>query len=181
MWRAGITASITNTHCVQENVCVRKNTASQRLEGKKHGCHKETRLSDQHQRVLNLKSAVKTDRKWEFYKFRLWQSGLSLLEVMDGSWEDVCECVSVWGAVQRLWAGLQPCPPRSSPQEKEMEKQRLLYQQSRLHNRGAAEMVLQMISACKGAGCTNTHTHECTNTHTHTCTHPHTVECGFYF
>lgn len=39
------------------------------------------------------------------------------------------------------------CPP----QEKEMEKQRLLYQQSRLHNRGAAEMVLQMISACKGS------------------------------
>lgn len=36
-------------------------------------------------------------------------------------------------------------------QEKEMEKQRLLYQQSRLHNRGAAEMVLQMISACKGS------------------------------
>lgn len=31
-----------------------------------------------------------------------------------------------------------------------MEKQRLLYQQSRLHDRGAAEMVLQMISACKG-------------------------------
>lgn len=36
-------------------------------------------------------------------------------------------------------------------QEKEMVKQRLLYQQSRLHNRGAAEMVLQMISACKGS------------------------------
>lgn len=36
-------------------------------------------------------------------------------------------------------------------EEKEMEKQRLLYQQARLHNRGAAEMVLQMISACKGA------------------------------
>ncbi|KAI1893681.1 hypothetical protein AGOR_G00126200 [Albula goreensis] len=35
-------------------------------------------------------------------------------------------------------------------EEKEMEKQRLLYQQSRLHDRGAAEMVLQMISACKG-------------------------------
>uniref|UniRef100_A0A8C5AW04 Ryanodine receptor 1 n=1 Tax=Gadus morhua TaxID=8049 RepID=A0A8C5AW04_GADMO len=35
-------------------------------------------------------------------------------------------------------------------EDKEMEKQRLLYQQSRLHNRGAAEMVLQMISACKG-------------------------------
>uniref|UniRef100_G3U9F3 Ryanodine receptor 1 n=1 Tax=Loxodonta africana TaxID=9785 RepID=G3U9F3_LOXAF len=36
-------------------------------------------------------------------------------------------------------------------EEKEMEKQRLLYQQARLHSRGAAEMVLQMISACKGA------------------------------
>ncbi|XP_072885345.1 ryanodine receptor 1-like isoform X1 [Hemitrygon akajei] len=35
-------------------------------------------------------------------------------------------------------------------EEKEMEKQRLLYQQSRLHSRGSAEMVLQMISACKG-------------------------------
>lgn len=33
-----------------------------------------------------------------------------------------------------------------------MEKQKLLYQQARLHNRGAAEMVLQMISACKGDG-----------------------------
>ncbi|XP_021563748.1 ryanodine receptor 1-like, partial [Carlito syrichta] len=38
----------------------------------------------------------------------------------------------------------------ASFEEKEMEKQRLLYQQARLHNRGAAEMVLQMISACKG-------------------------------
>ncbi|XP_038623542.1 ryanodine receptor 1 isoform X2 [Tachyglossus aculeatus] len=38
----------------------------------------------------------------------------------------------------------------ASFEEKEMEKQKLLYQQSRLHNRGAAEMVLQMISACKG-------------------------------
>uniref|UniRef100_A0A8C4VEF0 Ryanodine receptor 3 n=1 Tax=Falco tinnunculus TaxID=100819 RepID=A0A8C4VEF0_FALTI len=35
-------------------------------------------------------------------------------------------------------------------QEKEMEKQRTLYQQARLHDRGAAEMVLQMISASKG-------------------------------
>lgn len=31
-----------------------------------------------------------------------------------------------------------------------MEKQKLLSQQARLHTRGAAEMVLQMISACKG-------------------------------
>uniref|UniRef100_A0A8C3QAL2 Ryanodine receptor 3 n=1 Tax=Geospiza parvula TaxID=87175 RepID=A0A8C3QAL2_GEOPR len=38
----------------------------------------------------------------------------------------------------------------SQTQEKEMEKQRTLYQQARLHDRGAAEMVLQMISASKG-------------------------------
>uniref|UniRef100_A0A8C4NPW6 Ryanodine receptor 3 n=1 Tax=Dicentrarchus labrax TaxID=13489 RepID=A0A8C4NPW6_DICLA len=37
-----------------------------------------------------------------------------------------------------------------APQEKEMEKQKILYQQARLHARGAAEMVLQMISASKG-------------------------------
>lgn len=37
-----------------------------------------------------------------------------------------------------------------SSQEKEMEKQKMLYQQARLHDRGAAEMVLQMISASKG-------------------------------
>ncbi|KAG7254232.1 hypothetical protein CRUP_016983, partial [Coryphaenoides rupestris] len=35
-------------------------------------------------------------------------------------------------------------------EEKEMEKQKLLYQQARLHERGAAEMVLQTISASKG-------------------------------
>ncbi|XP_071766090.2 ryanodine receptor 2-like [Centroberyx gerrardi] len=35
-------------------------------------------------------------------------------------------------------------------EEKEMEKQKLLYQQDRLHHRGAAEMVLQNISASKG-------------------------------
>lgn len=35
-------------------------------------------------------------------------------------------------------------------QEKEMEKQKMLYQQARLHDRGAAEMVLQMIGASKG-------------------------------
>lgn len=33
-----------------------------------------------------------------------------------------------------------------------MEKQKILYQQARLHARGAAEMVLQMISASKGNG-----------------------------
>ena len=31
-----------------------------------------------------------------------------------------------------------------------MEKQKLLYQQARLHERGAAEMVLQTISASRG-------------------------------
>ncbi|XP_072311661.1 ryanodine receptor 2 [Eucyclogobius newberryi] len=35
-------------------------------------------------------------------------------------------------------------------EEKEMEKQKLLYQQARLHDRGAAEMVLQTLSASKG-------------------------------
>nr|XP_061824814.1 ryanodine receptor 3-like isoform X1 [Nerophis lumbriciformis] len=35
-------------------------------------------------------------------------------------------------------------------EEKEMEKQKMLYQQARLHDRGAAEMVLQMIAASKG-------------------------------
>ncbi|XP_029456052.1 LOW QUALITY PROTEIN: ryanodine receptor 3 [Rhinatrema bivittatum] len=35
-------------------------------------------------------------------------------------------------------------------EEKEMEKQKMLFQQARLHERGAAEMVLQMISASKG-------------------------------
>uniref|UniRef100_A0A8C9X3E5 Ryanodine receptor 3 n=1 Tax=Sander lucioperca TaxID=283035 RepID=A0A8C9X3E5_SANLU len=34
--------------------------------------------------------------------------------------------------------------------EKEMEKQKILYQQARLHARGAAEMVLQMIGSSKG-------------------------------
>lgn len=38
----------------------------------------------------------------------------------------------------------------SALQEKEMEKQKLLYQQARLHHRGASEMVLQTISASKG-------------------------------
>lgn len=41
-------------------------------------------------------------------------------------------------------------------QEKEMEKQKMLYQQARLHDRGAAEMVLQMVSASKGR---KTHKH----------------------
>ncbi|XP_076024958.1 ryanodine receptor 1-like isoform X1 [Genypterus blacodes] len=45
---------------------------------------------------------------------------------------------------------LEGAEDEMSFEEKEMEKQRLLYQQSRLHNRVAAEMVLQMISACKG-------------------------------
>uniref|UniRef100_A0A8C4NJ27 Ryanodine receptor 2 n=1 Tax=Eptatretus burgeri TaxID=7764 RepID=A0A8C4NJ27_EPTBU len=37
-----------------------------------------------------------------------------------------------------------------STQEKEVAKQQLLYQQARLHDRGSAEMVLQMIGASKG-------------------------------
>lgn len=58
-------------------------------------------------------------------------------------------CVTAGGSAIHL-AGFQRSSSSSASQEKEMEKQRLLYQQSRLHNRGAAEMVLQMISACKG-------------------------------
>uniref|UniRef100_A0A8D0HWE0 Ryanodine receptor 3 n=1 Tax=Sphenodon punctatus TaxID=8508 RepID=A0A8D0HWE0_SPHPU len=38
----------------------------------------------------------------------------------------------------------------SQTQEKETEKQKTLYQQARLHERGAAEMALQMVSASKG-------------------------------
>lgn len=38
-----------------------------------------------------------------------------------------------------------------------MEKQKLLYQQARLHDRGAAEMVLQTISASKGRFHTESH------------------------
>ncbi|KAM9726666.1 ryanodine receptor 2-like [Menidia menidia] len=40
-------------------------------------------------------------------------------------------------------------------EEKEMEKQKLLYQQARLHCRGASEMVLQTISASKGVMCSS--------------------------
>lgn len=36
------------------------------------------------------------------------------------------------------------------PQEKEMMKQKLFYQQARLHCRGAPEMVLQTISGSRG-------------------------------
>lgn len=42
------------------------------------------------------------------------------------------------------------CSMCVAPQEKEMEKQKILYQQARLHARGAAEMVLQMMGASKG-------------------------------
>lgn len=45
------------------------------------------------------------------------------------------------------------------PQEKEMEKQKLLYQQARLHSRGAAEMVLQTISTGKSRKMFNIYHH----------------------
>uniref|UniRef100_A0A8C9XAP6 Ryanodine receptor 3 n=1 Tax=Sander lucioperca TaxID=283035 RepID=A0A8C9XAP6_SANLU len=52
-------------------------------------------------------------------------------------------------------AEIQPDPLHQlilhfSHNEKEMEKQKILYQQARLHARGAAEMVLQMIGSSKG-------------------------------
>lgn len=66
-------------------------------------------------------------------------------------WKCVCVCVyNCGGQCTSPKQGFSGLPPPLLSQEKEMEKQRLLYQQSRLHNRGAAEMVLQMISACKG-------------------------------
>lgn len=64
----------------------------------------------------------------------------------------VCTCMCVCGGqCSPCWQGYSRVSSHFALQEKEMEKQRLLYQQSRLHNRGAAEMVLQMISACKGS------------------------------
>uniref|UniRef100_A0A8C5FWP2 Ryanodine receptor 2 n=1 Tax=Gadus morhua TaxID=8049 RepID=A0A8C5FWP2_GADMO len=50
-----------------------------------------------------------------------------------------------YAALHERTALTEKCYP-----EKEMEKQKLLYQQARLHDRGAAEMVLQTISASKG-------------------------------
>ena len=53
-----------------------------------------------------------------------------------------------------------------------MEKQKLLYQQARLHDRGAAEMVLQTISASKGRSnvlaCSCFHSHTIVQQHRHT-------------
>lgn len=78
---------------------------------------------------------------------------------------EVLESKNPWimeaGGLQQLHISHLPIFPESVPvciqlsflfptQEKEMEKQRTLYQQARLHDRGAAEMVLQMISASKG-------------------------------
>ena len=45
-------------------------------------------------------------------------------------------------------------------QEQEMEKQKLLFEQSRLSDRGAAEMVLMYISASKGRH-HSSHVHQC--------------------
>jgi len=63
-------------------------------------------------------------------------------------------CVPVQSSLSQSDSPPPVCPSiRPSgcvPQEKEMEKQKLLYQQARLHDRGAAEMVLQTISASKG-------------------------------
>ena len=44
--------------------------------------------------------------------------------------------------------------PLCLPQEQEMEKQKLLSEQGRLADRGAAEMVLMYISASKGGSTT---------------------------
>lgn len=59
-------------------------------------------------------------------------------------------CENCCCAFQAFFVFLKSLTVPSLTQEKEMEKQKMLYQQARLHDRGAAEMVLQMISASKG-------------------------------
>uniref|UniRef100_A0A8C3HUL5 Ryanodine receptor 1 n=1 Tax=Chrysemys picta bellii TaxID=8478 RepID=A0A8C3HUL5_CHRPI len=85
-----------------------------------------------HQLILHFSRTALTEKRW-----------------VPGAGAAFTSSHSAWG-VNHLLAPACADPCVSTPQEKEMEKQKLLYQQSRLHNRGAAEMVLQMISACKG-------------------------------
>uniref|UniRef100_A0AAQ5Z5U4 Ryanodine receptor 3 n=1 Tax=Amphiprion ocellaris TaxID=80972 RepID=A0AAQ5Z5U4_AMPOC len=73
-----------------------------------------------HQLILHFSHNALTERRWQWFG----DLKLSLLLIPIGV------CVA--------------------SQEKEMEKQKILYQQARLHARGAAEMVLQMIGASKG-------------------------------
>uniref|UniRef100_A0AAR2IQQ6 Ryanodine receptor 2b (cardiac) n=1 Tax=Pygocentrus nattereri TaxID=42514 RepID=A0AAR2IQQ6_PYGNA len=49
-----------------------------------------------------------------------------------------------------LYLGYADIMAKVGATEKELEKQRLLYQQARLHDRGAAEMVLQRLSDSRG-------------------------------
>lgn len=62
-----------------------------------------------------------------------------------GLFQVLANCVQFW------WFQTQKKNCVSDvPQEKEMMKQKLLYQQARLHRRGAPEMVLQTISVSRG-------------------------------
>uniref|UniRef100_A0A3Q2ZUA4 Ryanodine receptor 2b (cardiac) n=1 Tax=Kryptolebias marmoratus TaxID=37003 RepID=A0A3Q2ZUA4_KRYMA len=60
----------------------------------------------------------------------------------------VCVCY-VAQTLLLFFSGKTRCPEKRE-NVKEMQKQKLLYQQARLHCRGAAEMVLQTISSSKG-------------------------------
>uniref|UniRef100_A0A7M4FE55 Ryanodine receptor 2 n=1 Tax=Crocodylus porosus TaxID=8502 RepID=A0A7M4FE55_CROPO len=64
---------------------------------------------------------------------------------------ELWDCIIAYIYMQS-WTDMNLCKKKLTykTKEKEMEKQKLLYQQARLHDRGAAEMVLQTISASKG-------------------------------
>uniref|UniRef100_A0A3B3YZ38 Ryanodine receptor 1 n=1 Tax=Poecilia mexicana TaxID=48701 RepID=A0A3B3YZ38_9TELE len=100
----------------------------------------ETKPDPLHQLILHFSRTALTEK----LKLEVDHLYMSYADIMA---KVVCEC---GGQCRSTWRGFSSSSSLFAPQEKEMEKQRLLYQQSRLHNRGAAEMVLQMISACKG-------------------------------
>uniref|UniRef100_A0A8C7UMM4 Skeletal muscle ryanodine receptor n=1 Tax=Oncorhynchus mykiss TaxID=8022 RepID=A0A8C7UMM4_ONCMY len=102
----------------------------------------ETKPDPLHQLILHFSRTALTEKRWD--SPFLPQACYCHIGEEDEGGEEVEE-----GAEDEMSFEVQ-----QTELEKEMEKQRLLYQQSRLHNRGAAEMVLQMISACKGeTGC----------------------------
>uniref|UniRef100_A0A6Q2XQ02 Ryanodine receptor 2 n=1 Tax=Esox lucius TaxID=8010 RepID=A0A6Q2XQ02_ESOLU len=94
------------------------------------------RIDPLHQ-LIQLFSRTALTEKWWVYTH-------THTLTMGALWSDGTSSCTVSGVFP------PPPPSPSNLQEKEMEKQKLLYQQARLHDRGAAEMVLQTISASKG-------------------------------
>uniref|UniRef100_A0A803W213 Ryanodine receptor 3 n=1 Tax=Ficedula albicollis TaxID=59894 RepID=A0A803W213_FICAL len=91
-----------------------------------------------HQIILYFSRSALTDRSQTAHGFFLEADGLQQLQISH---------LPIFPGSIPICSLFSFC---SQTQEKEMEKQRTLYQQARLHDRGAAEMVLQMISASKG-------------------------------